>query len=644
MAKDSKERCPVCDSGLLEEVEECPNCGAVLKLFDIDVDVENGISKEAFEKVKSLILEEGGDEELLEKIGEMEFSAIVNEDDETISTEETEDFEEIVTFACPICDSEVGENDSQCPNCGAIFEVESDEEEEPLVDFQDEIDLYQKKIKQFERSGLGIKYLKKEVSKLEEAQNKGDEKRGEILLEEIQDKIEHVENIMRITTKCENFLSVLSEKLDVSDLEKKVDKIYEGCDIGEYQVASKRGDKIQKEIVEKLNGLEEKKWLRDLIEEKSEEARELISEIKSDVDIDRVEEKIGEALSAKNDGDLEDGLHNVTEALNSASKILEISENIEEANKYLEDIKQKGIDASEYEEEIDNTIRDIETGEELAAFEIIERTIEDMQNSLEKYEEEKEKQELEELSEKIEEEISQMEALLEQAKKFDIGVIEGEEKIDEALTHAEEDEYEEGLTKLEEVDETYRGKVEDEIDRKIDSMKEGMNENVSEEASPFEKIEELKDKGDYEKILELLEDMEKEMESQKEIKDGLTEFVSEIERIIGYSENLDFDMKDVRDLLEDTEEQIEKGDWSEAEDHLKSCRKKIRKKLLHYLKGEYKSAKKKLKGIDREDIDVKKPVELIKKANRARKENRLKESFETLNDYKEEMDKIDEKI
>ncbi len=644
MVKDSQESCPVCNSVLLEEVEECPNCGAVLKLFDIDVDIDEDLSKAAFEKVKSLILEEGEDEELIEEIGEMEFSDIANEGDETIPAEETEEFEEIVTFACPICDSEVGENDTQCPNCGAIFEGASDEEEEPLVDFQDEIDSYQKRIRQFERLGLGMKYLKEDVSELEDAQNKGDEKRGEILLEKIEDKIEHVENIIRITTRCENLLSVLSEKLDVSDLETKVDKIYKGCDIGEYQVASKRGEKIQKEIVEKLDGLEEKKWLEDQIEEKSEEVRELIYDIKSDIDMDRVEEKIDEALSAKNDGDLEEGLHNVTEALDSALNISEISEKIEEANKYLNDIKQREIDASEYEEEIDNTIKNLETGEEIAAFEIIERTIEDMQNRLEKYEEEKEKQELEELSEKIEEKVSHMESLLEQAKKLDIEISEGEEKIDEALTYSEEDEYEEGLTKLEEVDEMYRVKVEDEIDQKIDSMKEGLSENLSGEEPLFEKIEELKDKGDYEKILDLIEDMEKERESQKEIKDDLSEGVSEIERIIDYSENLDFDMKDVRELLEDTEEEIEKGDWSEAEDHMKSCRKKIKKKLLHYLKREYKSAKKKLKGIDREDIDVKKPIDLIKKANRARKENRLEESFETLKDYKEEMDKIDENL
>jgi len=642
LAKYPQESCPVCDSGLLEEVEECPNCGAVLKLFDIDVDIEEDISKEAIEKVKNLILEEGEDEELLEEIGEIEASAIVDERDEKTTTEDAEEFEEIVTFACPICDSEVGENDTQCPNCGAIFEGAS--EEEAVVDFQDEIDLYKRKIDQFEHWGLGMKYLKNDVSELEEAQNKGEENRCEILSEKIQVKIDHVENIIDITTKCENLLSVLSDKLDVSDLESKVDKIYEGCDIGEYQVASKRGERIKKEIEETLNGIEEKEWVEDLIEEKGEEARELISTIKSGLDIEPVEEKIDEALSAKNDGDLEEGLHNVMEALNSASNISEISEKIEEAKEHLEELKQNGIDASEYEEEIDNTIRKIETGEKIAAFEIIERTIKDMQNRLERYKEEKEKQELEELSEKVEEKISHMESLLEQAKKFDIETKEGEEKIDEALTHAEDDEYEKSLTKLEEVDEMYRGKVEGEIDRMIDSMKESMSEEQFEEEWPFEKIEELKDKSDYEKILEHIEDLEKNIEKQKEIKDDLTEEVSEIERIIGYSENLDFDMKDVRSLLEDAEEKIEEGDRSVAEDHMKSCRKKIKKKLLRYLKGEYKSAKKKLKGIDREDIDVKKPIDLIKKANRARKENRLEESFETLKDYKEKMDKIDENL
>jgi len=630
LEKDSYETCPVCDSSLPEEDVECPNCGAVLELFDIDVSIDNGVSEEAIEKVRSLILEEEEDEELLEKFREMEFSAIVTE------IEEGEEIEEVVTFACPICDSEVGENDSKCPNCGAIFEEERDEEdledeedqkESTTVDFQDEIDRYQKRISRFENLGLDMQYLKEDVSELKKAQSTGDEKKCERISDEIQDRIEHVENIIEIIAKCENFLSVLSEKIDVSEMEKKVDKIYEGCKIGEYRVAAKRGENIQNEIVGELSGVDEGKWLDDLIENRSEEARELISNIKADVDIERVEEKIDEALSARNDGNVEEGVHKVMEALDSASKISEISEKIEEANKYLENIKQIGIDTSEYLESIDDTIRKIGTGEKETAFEIIEETMADMQNKLEKDKKEKaEKQDSKEPSEKIQKKINSMESLLEEAEKFDIEICEGEEKVEEAVRYAEENEYEEGFMKLEEVENMYRGKLEKEIDEIVDSMKEeGGTKTYLMKNFLLDEVEKLKENGNYKIILDIIEE---------------TENISKIENIISYSEDLEFEMNDVKALLSEAKEKIEIRDWSGCRNYVESCRKKVKNKLLDFLKGEIKYAKKKLSVVDSEDIDITKPIDFLKEANRSRKDNQLEESFKALKNYKEEMEKI----
>ncbi len=655
MAKGSYDSCPVCDSDLSEEAEECPNCGAVLKLFDVDVDIDEGVSKESIEKIKNLILEDGEGEDLLEKFREIDFSPIVNED------AEGEEVEEVVTFACPICDSEVGENASQCPNCGAIFEEESDEEdhgnegeeiseyeldeeeifpedgeEEMIGGFQDEIDHYQKRIDRFENSGLDMKYLSEYVSELKEAQSRGDKQDGKRISEEIENRLEHVENIIEATATCENFLSVLSEKIDISEFEKGVDKIYEGCEIGEYEVASKRAENIKKEIVEKLNELKEE-WLDEQIDKKIEEARESISNIDSDVSKERFEEKIDEASSAKNDGDVVEGLHKGVIAMDIASNISEISEKLEEANRYLEEMQERDIETSDYLESIEDTKRKIENGQEEAALETIKECIEDMETRLEEYEE---KETEEQISQEFSEKESQMVSLLEQAGKFDIETDEGEEKIEEAMRYMEEDEYETGLTTLEEIEEKYRAEMEKEIDEMIDSIKEESNEDLFEEKSLLEEIDELRDKNDYEKILDLIEETEKNIEKQKETKEDLKDDVSKIENIISYSENLDFEMKKVKALLGDAEDKIEDKDWSGARDYIESCQSTVKQKLLDFLKGEIKNAKKKLSEIEDEDVDVTKPIDFLKDANQARRENELEESFKALKHYKEEMDKI----
>ena len=660
MAKGSFDNCPVCDNNLPEEQEVCPNCGALMKLFDIDFDINEGISKEAIEKVRSLILEEGEDEELVEEIKNLEFSGIVGEDEETTSSDKGEKIEEIVTFACPICDSEVEENDSQCPNCGAIFEEESDEEtsddevedismekreesiigdegKSGMVDFQDEIDFYQKRIDRFENSGLDMKYLKKDVSELKNAQNEGDEIKSKRIIDEIEDKIEYLENIMEITSKCDNFLSVLSEKMDVSEMEEKVEKIYEGCRIGEYEIASKRAKDMQKEIVGELEGLE-KRWLDDFIKKRSKEARELISDIDSNFSIELVEEKIEEALSSKNSGDVEEWIHKIMEALDLASDISEISDRIEEANDYVEEISQRGIDCSKYEENIDKSKNEIGSEKMESAFKIIERTIEDMQSQLDQLEK-KEGQDPKEMNEKIEKKIFEMESLLEQAEKFDIETTEGEEKIEEAGRYAEENKYEKGLSKLDEVEEMYRESVEKEIDKMIDSMKDE-HEDLFEEVFPHEETEKLKKKGDYEEILDIIEEMEGDIDSQKEIKRDLTEDVSKIESIISYSENLDLEMNDVKALLEEVEEKIENRNWTEARDELESCEDTIEDKLVGFLKGEIRNAKNKLKGVNSDDFDITEPINLLKGANQARKEKKLEKSFEALKNYRQKMEKI----
>lgn len=649
MAKNSLDNCPVCDNNLTEEQDECPNCGAILELFDIEGDIDGSVSKDAVEKVRNLIIEEGEDEELIEEFRGMEFSSIMSGDDE-------ENFEEIVTFACPICDSEVDENDSQCPNCGAIFEEEGDKEifedetkqekrdpftekEEIIVDFQDEIEKYQRKIERFESSGLGTKYLKKDLDELKEAQNNKEKEKGKEILEEIDVKIKYAENIMEITSKCESLLRALAEKIDTSEMEKKVEKIYDGCDIGEYEVASKRAQNIQKEIIEKINRLDEEKGLGDLIEEKSEEAREIISNIKADVDPKRVEEKIDDALSTKNDGNIERGVYKVMKALDLAVDISEISEKIVEANEYIEKISQKGMNSSLYQENIDEAINKIESEGKETAFEIVNESIEDMQNKLEKYEkEETKKLESLELDEEIQEKIPQLESLLSQADKFGIDIKEGNEKIGEAVKYADEDDYEKGLTNLEEIESKYREKLDKKIDEKIDSIKEEESENLLKKEGDFDKIEKLKEKGDYEKILDMIEEVKEKIENQKEIKEDLSEDILKIEKIADYSENLDFEIKNVKSLIEDAKEKIENEEWSEAKKDIKICQNKVKKKLLDFLKGEITIAKKKLSGI--ENGDVTKPIGFLKEANQARKEDKIEESFKALNNYKEEMDRI----
>ncbi|MFW6197121.1 MAG: zinc-ribbon domain-containing protein [Thermoplasmatota archaeon] len=101
--------CPKCGASIPEDSEECPEC---------DADLEEAKLSQKMKETLDMIDDEtyevkGGDSsKIIERLKDLSPKKVVEE----------EEFEEVITYECPVCGTEVSEDAKKCPGCGAIFE------------------------------------------------------------------------------------------------------------------------------------------------------------------------------------------------------------------------------------------------------------------------------------------------------------------------------------------------------------------------------------------------------------------------------------------------------------------------------------------------------------------------------------------
>ncbi len=668
MSEDSFENCPVCDASIPEGEEECPECGAILDLFDIDVEGE--VQEEYMGKIMDMVLDENEERELIQDIKDLGLPEDEVPFEDKASGEE-EEVEEIITFECPVCESEVEEDAVECPNCGAIFEEPSGEaseaekagmeeeigelgkgfeeeiEKEPeVVDFQEEIESFEQELEKLENQDLHVGYIEDELEELKDAQKENKRKKGEELIESLQKKLGCLHKIEEKIERCERYLKVLRERIDISTLEEKVEEIYEGTEIGEYQAAQKKASEVEEEIKERTHE-EGKDWLENLIEEKMESAEDNQEELVSEIDPGYIASKVERVKRAKKDGRIDEAFHGSIKALKSSEKALEISDKIEEAKFYEEKLKQRDVDIDEFKDKIEESLSKLGEVDARKILEEIEETTEEMNERLEKEKEiEKisEERKRKDLFKKIQQKIPKMKSLLKTAKKLDIDTEEGRELINKAVEHTKENDYEKGVETLNECRDLFREKIDEIIDDKIDEFRSLDKEGIDLSDLQLEELNRYEQNRDYERAVELIEETEKKIDLEKEPKDELEQEISRLKNIIDQAEHLDFEIDRAEQLLQEAENEKSRENWSAGREKVNECENDLEKELIDFLKGEIQNAKRELKEAKERGKDVSEPIDLLKKANELQKENDLEGSFRSVKKYKEMMEEMREEL
>lgn len=202
MGDEGVKECPICGTEMDEDDDRCPICGVTQKIIDLEKDMGdelNGNVDDIFEHL----------EHDLEDIEEHEITSIIKqmsaigygEESVTRDVHESEEGHpgEMV-FECPLCGTEVGENDSECPGCGAIFET--GEEEEDIVDeFERSFEEAKKKLANVRKLPLKIDIVKDLVRQATLARNEEDYSRG----------LKRAQEAIQVCNNIEEFLIIVKE-------------------------------------------------------------------------------------------------------------------------------------------------------------------------------------------------------------------------------------------------------------------------------------------------------------------------------------------------------------------------------------------------------------------------------------------------
>ncbi len=218
MGEEDIKDCPICGTDMDGDSDRCPTCGVTQKIIDLEKDMGyelNGDVDDIFDHL----------EHDLEDIEEHEVTSIIKqmssigygEGEGSISRDvhesEEDDHRGELVFECPLCGTEVGENDSECPGCGAIFET-GDEEEDIADEFERSFQEAKKKLANVRKLPLKVDIVKDLVRQATMAKNEEDYSRG----------LERAQEAVQVCNNIEEFLVIVKEVKEVIKERKEKDE------------------------------------------------------------------------------------------------------------------------------------------------------------------------------------------------------------------------------------------------------------------------------------------------------------------------------------------------------------------------------------------------------------------------------------
>ncbi len=347
MNEDEQMTCPVCDSEISVESEKCPICGIEIELFRVDEseDTSEGPSVE----------------------------------DEDISSD-------VIVFECPLCHVDVAEDAKKCPNCGAIFEDDEEQEEE----FNNKIAEAKQRLAEARDTKLGINYLKELLKEAVTAGKNEDYTKG------IQKADECINSALKVIDIYEmmDFAKTQIEEIKEIGMDhiihlKNLKEVKEKIDAGDYDEALVLLEQAHMQIEENLTEIESTEHIVDSpeleleFEGKFEEAKKVLFEIRDiDIDISGSKKLMKKARKAKNEGDVQTAMEHLDDLIETCQYISIISEIIEEGRGMVQELKHKGLEYISHLENLKKGKNMAEEGKHIESVDLLNSTLDALEKSL----------------------------------------------------------------------------------------------------------------------------------------------------------------------------------------------------------------------------------------------------------------------
>ncbi len=585
--------CPVCDAEIPSDSKKCPVCGVDLGLFDLgDTDLDSIDSTESLDDVLNILDEEMDEEEFIEKIKDLGGDKSFDLSQEEVVVDDGEIAEEMIVFECPLCGEDVAEDDSVCPSCGAVFE----EEEEVDLEAEAEEALSQARsmLAQVREANLGVTLVKDMLKKASKAKKEGDH---EVCINLVEDISRNIDDIMDLHEMMkvgkEKVKEMKDEGMDYKPYLEELKKAKANVDKGLYEEATSILDTGIENMIAALEKPVEEK---DEEEPVKEELDELLDDLKTalgecrqtNLDLTYLKDLVKKAVSARKNGEYQEGVDISRRALDVSEDILEVSESIEHSKERLKTMREQNMDFKPYIGQIKKAKKTAEDGDMELSIERISSIIEEMDDKIQEFE--RKDEEKAKIHSKIKKELQELDKGLMGLKGSSLSIDHLLGLRADITKTVEDEDYEATLDNIEELNELNSKAVRvtiliDESRSRLDELKEEGGEfEVFKEK--MERARDIAENGEYDNAIDILNENIEEMEDallDLEKKEEQKVSVKEIEKMVSELRDLLVTARDNGVKIDGGKEIIEKAVRSTAAkdfQHTLSLLKDGRKKLV----------------------------------------------------------------
>ncbi len=369
MVEEASLICPLCERELDMEISTCPTCGLTRAIIELEEQTES-LTPEEVETVlnnqeESIItMEEKDLLAFIKKLGSIAMGSV----------EQVEAHQEDIVFECPICGTEVGEHDTRCPGCDAIFEGDiEDEEPSSLIDEYEKLFVKAKsefvKIRNIPISTTIVSDL---LTQSVVARNEGDYEKA-------------IERCVEVLSVIKEITAFSSKLTSAKELLRKIREMG-----GQYQEHLKRLVETKQvlergEIEEGI--LEAEEILNDL--EKLYEFEESLLEAKNEIKrLNRYSislpfrDKLKNSINARNEGDYQRGVKINKEVIDLINRVDNTLDIIREIREGISEMRKSGMGYKQYVDELVSAKKILDEGGLEEANREFERILEEINSKI----------------------------------------------------------------------------------------------------------------------------------------------------------------------------------------------------------------------------------------------------------------------
>jgi len=438
------------------------------------------------------------------------------------------------------------------------------EKEEKLSDGIQEIRGMMKKLR---AASLNIEKFKDNFSELVKAKKEERYKEG---LEKLEDLLETGSTIIETDKKINELKDEVKEsefKLEEFGFKEDIEKILDLARDGVYHEAYEEISDILKSFDERLNELETQKDLKDEFSKKVEELKDKFSDLKdTSVDTNLIKSMISDAKELKGEEEYEEGINVLDDAIYNAEKLLDFSEELEEAKSLLKKMNSMNIDFEPYKERLKETKNEAEEGNLEDVFESIDELNKEIESTIDET--------ISERKQELKYEIEELGEIIEEGKNKDISMEFFDTKVGKAEEAMDQEEFYKGLRILEGEIEKAEMKVQldpmlSSIDELVDELEQQMD--VTDFENKKLEIEKEFEDGDYEESIRKANDLHEEiiqkkdeLERKQELEEKYEEKLSIAKERLSAGRDTKVNVDDVKKMINQAVQAQKDDDYDKA--------------------------------------------------------------------------------